>query len=107
MYHNYKLKKKNLPLPIYISGTEIVNLKKDTRIVGNDELSFKLTQQRLEVGHDQTDDRTEWVSLNPSTGVLSVNTPVDRERDCDGGDVSCVIKITVSYRKCRFFLTSS
>ena len=57
--------------------------------------------QLLSIGLTQINDGTEWLALDPKTGVVSVNTMIDRERDCGDDDgIKCIVKATVSLSVC-------
>ena len=59
-------------------------------------VSFKLMSQKIKLGSDVVDDVTEWVSLNEKTGVISVATPVDREKYCnEDRSKQCVVQVEV------------
>lgn len=59
---------------------------------------FKLGNQLLSIGLTQINDGTEWLALDPDTGVVSVKTKIDREKDCgDDDSIKCVVKATVSF----------
>ena len=49
------------------------------------------------VGHRKYGSGTPWVNLNQETGIVTVNRPVDRERDCGkDNSLNCIIKVIVS-----------
>ena len=51
----------------------------------------------MRLGEDEINDDTEWVTLNKLTGVISVATPVDREKHCNADQSQpCVIHVKVS-----------
>ena len=68
------------------------------------DISFKLLSQDLTLGNDVIDDVTEWVALNQKTGVISVTTPIDREKYCNADKTKqCVIHLTVSTARPHVF----
>ena len=84
---------------IYLSipGTEIINLKERFASVDRqDAVTFKLTSQHLSIGRMPQNREVNWVTLDPETGIVTVNTPVDREKDCgDDDSIKCIVKVTV------------
>jgi len=72
------------------------DLGQDQSLGGNSDVTFKLLSQDLTLGNDVVNDETEWVTLNESTGVISVATSVDRERYCNADKTKqCVIHVKV------------
>nr|CAB3264696.1 putative protocadherin beta-18 [Phallusia mammillata] len=77
-------------------GAEIYNLKKNLPQDVQSRVYFELKHQEMKSGSEVLDSKTIWVRLNRMTGVLSVNTPVDREEDCGVDSTQdCVIVVKV------------
>ncbi|XP_002129128.2 protocadherin beta-18 [Ciona intestinalis] len=86
-------------------ATVVYNLKEDLLASQREGVYFKMLSQYMTSGVDITDDVTEWVQLDENSGIVTVNTPVDRETMCDADDTQpCVIHVKIARKPRLHFL---